>query len=121
MVTLYRAGDLALHKGRYFACATPTAARQWAVDLRRPHAPIVEVEVADDQPVIVSTHGYVESDWRYGDFTTFAWDDPAWVEALVKKAKVFRLQMPAKEAVAILALFEGEPEYDAHEVVWEAI
>jgi hypothetical protein len=118
MATLYRAGDLALHNGRYFACATLTAAKQWAIDLRRPHAPIVEVEIDDDQLVIVSTHGYVESDWRYGDFTPLSWDDLHWVESLVKKARVYRIEMPAKEAVEILSLFEGVPEYDAHEIVW---
>lgn len=118
MAALYRVGPLNPHHGRFFAAATLTAARLWAVALGREGTPISEINLPDDTLVVVSTHGYVEADWRYGDFTGREWDDPEYLVSLARKAKVFRLVMPAKDAVELLALFEGEPEYDAHEISW---
>jgi hypothetical protein len=108
---LWRAGDLRPHwSGCLFACATESAARSWADALRRPQESVQAFVVDASRLCVVNTHGYVEADWgAYGpkEVSTYS------------KARVFRVVMPLGEAVEVLNMLAGDPDYGiAHEIVW---
>ena len=118
MTTLYRAGDLRPHQGRYFACATQVAAEKWAVDLGRPIESVQTIELDGSIPCVVNTHGYVEADFRYGDLSPRPWDDVSWLEKVADLARVYRIEMTVDEAVTLLVMLADDPAYQAHEIVW---
>ena len=113
MAQLFRAGKLRPHHGRFFACATRTAAQRWARELGRDEDSIIKIEVPGQTPCVVNTHGYVEADWNPVLDPT-PWNPPSSKE--IERCRIFRQEMQISEAVEILRLLEGE--YDAHEIVW---
>lgn len=118
MATIYRAGKLAQHNGRFFGCATRAAAEKWATDLGRPLDSVQSIEIPGDTPCVVNTHGYVEADFRYGDLIPRPWDDVEYLAKLESLARVYRVEMTIEDAVAILNLLADEPAYQSHEIVW---
>ena len=118
VTTIFRAGNLAPHKGRFFGCATRAAAEKWAIDLGRPLESVQAVEIDGKLSCVVNTHGYVEADFRYGDLDPRPWDDTEYLVKLASLARVYRVEMTVEEAVAILSLLADEPAYQSHEIVW---
>jgi hypothetical protein len=92
------------YKGSYYFTATKKAAEIWAVDLRRPAESIISVELPDETPCIINTHGYVEADWVWGHSTN-------------PKMPLYRVAWTIGEAVNLLAMLSGDSAYDHHEVV----
>ena len=117
MAKLFRVGELRPYRGKFFACATKGAAEKWAVDLKRERTSIIEIEVSDETPCVVNTHGYVEADW-YSVLDPAPWSVKD--DRQIERCKIFRQEMSIFEAIEILRLLGSEEEYQAHEIVWEA-
>ncbi len=104
MAVLYRAGAVVPCKGSFYFAATKKAAEIWAIDLRRSVDSIITVELPDETPCVINTHGYVEADWLWG-------------RSKNSKMPLYRVQWSLGEAALLLTMLEGEAAYDYHEIV----